>query len=118
MTGSITPLIMLAVFLLGTLWLGMRYKKGSRSIMEYTIGNRMFTTAALTATIVATTYGGGGLIRTVEMIYAQGLWYIVLIIGMTITDSLSWIMVTNRIGMFMEGYITSTSHISMADTLG
>ena len=58
MTDSVIPLIMLAIFLAGTLWLGMRYKKGSRSITEYTIGNKMFSTAALTATIVATTYGG------------------------------------------------------------
>ena len=59
MTDSITPLIMLAIFLAGTLWLGMKYKKSGHNIMEYTIGNKMFTTAALVATVVATGYGGG-----------------------------------------------------------
>ena len=91
MTGSTTPLIMLAIFLVGTLWLGMGYKnkKGNNGIVEYTIGNKTFTTAALVATILATGYGGGGLIRTVEMIYARGLWYILFMaIGMMIADSL------------------------------
>ena len=73
MTNSITPLIMLALFLAGTLWLGMRHKKDSHNIIEYTIGNRMFTSSALIATVVATGYGGGGLIRVVEMIHAKGL---------------------------------------------
>ena len=114
---SITPLIMLALFLAGTLWLGLRYKKGSRNIMEYTIGNKTFSTAALIATVVATSYGGGALIRTVT-IYTNGLRYIILLIGSVITCNLSRIIVSSRIGTLMEECIPSKGHISMASTIG
>ena len=59
MTDSITTLVMLAIFLAGTLWLWMRYKKDNRNTTEYTIGNKMFSTSALIATVLATNYGWG-----------------------------------------------------------
>ena len=109
---------MLAIFLIGTLWLGMRYKKDGRSIMEYTIGDKTFTTAALIATVVATSYGGGELMRIVNMVYDKGMWYIMFTIGGTAIACLSCIVVASRIGIFMSDHIPSKNHISMADTIG
>lgn len=118
MTDSVTPLIMLAIFLAATLWMGLWHKKGSRTITEFTIGNKMFTTAALIATIVATTYGGGGLVRTVEMTYDKGLWYIMLVIGGATVYTLLCTVVASRIGAFMEDHISSNNHLPMADSMG
>lgn len=109
---------MLAFFLAGTLWLGLRYKKDSRNITEYTVGNKTFSTAALIATVVATSYGGGVLIRTVETIYTNGLQYIILLIGSVMICNLSRIIVSRRIGTLMEKYIPSKGHISIASTIG
>ena len=60
----------------------------------------------------------GGLIRTVEMVYADGLWCIILTLGQVIVRDLARIIVSNRIGIFMEDHISSKNHISVADTLG
>ena len=118
MTGSITPLIMLVVFLIGTLLIGLKSQKDNHGIAEYTIGDRTFTTSALIATVFATTYGAGWFIRTVEMTYADGLWYIMFTIGLSIVSALTRIMVSYRIGIFMGEHVPSKSYISMADTIG
>ena len=62
--------------------------------------------------------GGGGLIRTVEMIYDKGLWYIMLAIGGATVYTLLCTVVASRIGAFMEDHISSNNHLSMADTMG
>ena len=109
---------MLAIFLAGTLWLGMKYKKGSHSIIEYTIGDKTFSTAALTATIIATTYGGEGLTHAVETIYVKGLWYIAATVGSVVVYNLACIATASRVGTFIEIHIPPKNHISMADTMG
>ena len=118
MTDTTISLTMLAIFLAGTLWLGMVHKKDNPGIREYTIGNKTFTTAALIATVLATNYGGGGIIRSVEMIYTYGLWFVMLMIGRTTIAYLSRIVVSHRVGVFMEHHVDANSHISMADTIG
>ena len=118
MIDSTIPLIMLALFLVGTLLLGLKYKKGHNGIIGYTIGNKKLTTATLIATVLATACGSGGIMRTVEMIYADGLWYIMFIIGGTIVYYLVCIIVTSRIGLFIENHIPLKNHISIADTMG
>lgn len=41
-------------------------------------GNKDFTTATLVVTLLATDFGGGGLLRTVEEVHATGLYYIII----------------------------------------
>lgn len=118
MTDSIIPIIMLAIFLAGTLWLGMKYKKGSIASQNIPIGDKTFSTAALTATIITTTYGSGGLTRAVGTIYVKGLWYIAATVGSVIVYNLACIAIASRVGTFIESHIPPKNHISMADTMG
>ena len=47
-----------AGFLALNLCVGLYYGKGVKNIKDYALGNQKFTTASLTATIVATWVGG------------------------------------------------------------
>lgn len=109
---------MLAIFLTSTLLLGLKYKKDDNDIIKYTVGNKMFSTASLIATIVATSYDGAGILRMVETVYIKGLWYIMVSLGSYIPLSILYIVVASRIGVFIENYIPEKNHISIADTLG
>jgi Na+/proline symporter len=64
--------VMVVVFLLVTLFLGMRASRGIKDIREYALANRIFGTGALTMTMAAT-YLGGNIIGTQKNILKYGL---------------------------------------------
>ena len=72
------PLLMVIVFLLFTLAVGLYYTGKITTLREYAVGNKQFATPTLVATVLATLYGGGGLIRTVEYVHSLGLYWIVI----------------------------------------
>ncbi|WP_432466139.1 sodium:solute symporter family transporter [Candidatus Cardinium hertigii] len=101
---------MVISFLLLTLIVGMYYSRKITSLREYAIGNKNFATATLVATLLATLYGGGALMRTVQQIYNQGIYYIIILIS----DSISiwvWTLLIPRMGPFMY-------HLSTAESIG
>ena len=69
-------IIVIVAFLLGNLILGMFSGRGIKSLKEYAIGNRDFSTAAIAATIIATWVSGSFFVINVSETYKQGLWHV------------------------------------------
>ena len=69
------PLIMVIGFLGLMFIVELCYGGKITTIKEYAIGYKNFTTATLVAIVLASTYGGGGLIRNVQEVYHQGLFW-------------------------------------------
>ncbi|WP_419241351.1 sodium:solute symporter family transporter [Cardinium endosymbiont of Nabis limbatus] len=103
-------LFVVVSFLLLTLVVGIYFSRKKTTFQEYATGNKQFSTATLVATVLATNYGGSGLLRVVESIYDAGLWWIVYMILASFTY---WIIsrLAIRMGPFMH-------HLSMAETIG
>ena len=104
------PLVMVIVFLLFTLGVGLYYSGKITTLREYAIGHKQFATPTLVATVLATLYGGGGLIRTVEYVHSLGLYWIVI----ALFDNICvWLIspLSLRMAPFMQ-------HLSIAETMG
>ncbi|AWN82074.1 High-affinity proline transporter PutP [Candidatus Cardinium hertigii] len=101
---------MVMAFLLLTLVVGLYYSRKVKTFREYAIGNKNFATATLVATMLATAFGGGGLLRNVEQIYEQGLFWILQLSSASIGF---WILspLMLRMGPFMQ-------HLSLAESIG
>ncbi|MGI2257194.1 sodium:solute symporter family transporter [Candidatus Cardinium hertigii] len=103
------PLYIVAAFLGLTFLMGIYFSRKKTTFKEYAIGNKQFATATLVATVLATIFGGGGLMRNVTCTHELGLPWIVLTLdcfGLWIIAKLAL-----RMGPFMQ-------HLSMADTIG
>ncbi|TDG94598.1 sodium:solute symporter family protein [Cardinium endosymbiont of Culicoides punctatus] len=105
------PLLMTGAFLLFTLAAGLYFSKKTTSLKEYAVGNKNFATATLVATVLATAFGGGGLIRNVEQVHQQGLYWIFFALFATAISI--WILspLASRMSSFMR-------NLSMAETIG
>ncbi|WP_342265041.1 sodium:solute symporter family transporter [Cardinium endosymbiont of Philonthus spinipes] len=103
-------LITVAAFLLLTLVVGIVFSRKQTTFREYAVGNKQFSTATLVATVLATAFSGGGLIRNVQEVHNIGLWWITL---MLLAPFSCWLVgsLALRMGRFMQ-------HLSMADTMG
>lgn len=74
----------IVVFLLLTIFVGMGHSKKIKTLEDYALGGRDFSTTALVATIVATWASGSGFMITMNMTYNEGFAYL-------IPDIWSWI---------------------------
>lgn len=63
-------------FLLLNLSVGLYYGQGVKTIKEYALGGRNFSTATLTATIIATWIGGDNFSLYLSETYTEGLYFI------------------------------------------
>ncbi|MHA7877306.1 MAG: sodium:solute symporter family protein [Bacteroidota bacterium] len=99
---TIDILIFTAFFLLNVI-VGFRYRGKSRSFKEYAIGDKQFSTATLTATIVATWMSGSLLFIGLEKTYSSGLSYVIpAIVGGTVGLLLTGRVIGPRMGKFMQ----------------
>jgi Na+/proline symporter/signal transduction histidine kinase len=64
-------------FLCVNLSVGLFYSRGTSSAREYAIGNRDFTTGAITTTVIATCIGAGFFSASISESYRQGLYFII-----------------------------------------
>ncbi|WP_342265202.1 sodium:solute symporter family transporter [Cardinium endosymbiont of Philonthus spinipes] len=99
-----------SAFLALTLMVGIYFSRKKTTFREYAVGSKQFSTATLVATVLATAFGGGGLVRNVECVHELGLWWIILrfldCFGVWVVSKL-----VLRMGPFMQ-------HFSMAGTIG
>ncbi|WP_243018306.1 MULTISPECIES: sodium:solute symporter family protein [Candidatus Cardinium] len=105
------PVSIVSAFLVLTLIVGIYFSRIKTTFRVYAVGHKNLATATLVATLLATAYGGGGLIRNVECVHSLGLTWIVATIlptcfGMWMIGKLAL-----RMGPFME-------HLSIAETIG
>ena len=104
------PLVVVIVFLTFTLIIGLYYSGKTTNLKEYAVGHKNFSTAALVGTVLATTFGGGGLIRNVEQVHFKGLFWIMLLFW-DLFDMVLLIPLSLRMTAFME-------NLSIAETIG
>ena len=98
-------------FLVVTLIVGLVTSRNIKTIKEYAIGNRNFSTGTLAATITATWIGGGFFSLTISKTYSDGLNYIVLGICEVIAFLVLAILVAPRIKQFF-------GTLSVAESMG
>ena len=104
------PIVIVGTFLLLTLVVGIYFSREKTTFREYAVGNKNFHTTTLIATVLATTYSGGVIIRNVECYYEYGLYWIMLAM---LSYFGYWIFsrFVLRMGPFMH-------HFSAAETIG
>jgi Na+/proline symporter len=104
-------IIIFIVFLLFNLIIGIKHRGKKQSFKEYAIGNKNFSTATITATIVATWASGSMFFNGIEQTYSNGLYYLIPII---VGSTFSWLVTGYIIGPRMGSFLT---HVSMADAM-
>ncbi|WP_123662627.1 sodium:solute symporter family transporter [Candidatus Cardinium hertigii] len=105
------PLLMVVAFLLLTLAVGLYYSRKTTTLREYTVGNKQFATATLVATVLATNYGAGGLVRSVQQVHHLGLYYIIY----SLLANLDYWIIIRPLALRMTPFM---QNLSMAETIG
>ena len=104
-------LTIVGVFLVINLALGIWVGRGIKTIKEYAIGNRNFSTATLSATIIATWISGSYFTVCLSQAYSDGVWFIPAAIG----NIFSTLMVGYIFAPRMKEFLGS---LSVAETMG
>lgn len=105
------PLLMVVAFLLLTIVLAGYSTKNVTTYQTYAIGNKNFSTATLVATLLATAFGGGMLMRNMEQTYHQGLSWITL--SLLLSFFKHWF--ASRLAIRMRPFM---HNLSIAETIG
>ncbi|MGC0371857.1 MAG: hypothetical protein DGJ47_000558, partial [Rickettsiaceae bacterium] len=103
--------LIIAVFLLSNLCIGLYHGRDVNTIKEYALGGRNFSTATLTATLVATWIGGSSLSIKVAETYNRGLYYI----STGIFELISFLIVAYVLAPRMREFLGS---LSIAEAMG
>ena len=104
-------IILIGIFLVGNLCAGFSSERSVKTIKDYALGGKKFTTSTLVATIIATCYGGGSLMLGLENTYHDGLYFgLVLIFGSFFALIIGQIYAP-RMGEFI-------GNISVAESMG
>ncbi|KJV50953.1 putative membrane protein [Orientia tsutsugamushi str. Gilliam] len=74
-------IILVGLFLIANLAIGLWYGKEVKSVRDYAISGRNFSTAALTATLIATWIGGSTFSFNLSQIYTLGILAFLPVIG-------------------------------------
>jgi Na+/proline symporter len=98
------------VFLAINLVVGLMYGKRTANLREYAVGDKTFSTATLTATIVATGASGSSLFLNIENTYSSGLYYIIARLGLPLGILLT-AQLAKRMGEFLN-------NVSVAEAMG
>ncbi len=101
---NIDPLIV-SSFLIINLLVGIFYGRGITTLKCFAIGDRNFSTATITGTIIATWIGAGFFASSVSETYYNGLWHIIARVGDFLTLAIVGMVIAPRIGEFF-GKIT------------
>ena len=104
-------LLLIAIFLVITLCLGIYRCSYVKTLREYAVGNKNFSTVSLVATVLATTFSGAALLYDLEGAHERGIhWVLLCFLLTTFSFKLLSVLVV-RMGPFM-------SNISVAETIG
>lgn len=76
-----TDNIIFALFLLANIVIGLRADGKVKTLREYAIGAKNFSTGTLTSTIVSTCVGGGFMFYGLQNVYSDGLLFIIPVLG-------------------------------------
>ena len=101
----------LLVFLVVTLVVGLSYGRQTKTIQDYALGGKNFSTLTLTATLLATWFGGGSLYYTLANTYSQGLYFLISLLGTPLCFLLGGKVLAVRMGSFLD-------NVSVAEAMG
>lgn len=99
------------IFLLINLIIGLLVGRRVKTIRDFSIGNKDFTTATVTSTIVATWIGGGFMFYNLQNIYTDGLKFIIVALAGPLCLLLIGQVLAVRMGEFLN-------NISIAEAMG
>lgn len=98
-------------FLLLNLIVGLHYGRNVNNITDYALGNRNFSTATLTATVIATWIGGSSFGMNLYGTYNQGMYFVI----PGLADAVSFLIV----GYFMAPRLSQfLGKLSIAEAMG
>lgn len=103
--------IMVVAFLVTTLIVGMVHGRGVRTIEDYALGGRNFSTATLSSTLIATWIGGGFFAISVSQTYQDGLFYVAAWIGEVLAFLVTSYLFAQRLQKFFGA-------VSLAEVMG
>lgn len=103
-------LFILGVFLVATLIVGLSYGRQVKTIQDYALGGKNFSTYTLVATVVATYASGSAFFVNIENTYISGLYFIIPLFVIPLHFWISSYMVMGM-GEFMQ-------HVSVAEAMG
>jgi Na+/proline symporter len=92
---------LVACFFLYLLWESVKKSNTSMGINYYAIGNKSFSTRALTSTIVATWVSGSGLVLDLSEFHEQGITYFIASIGMCLNLAIVGYYIAPRVESFL-----------------
>lgn len=108
---SLVDIIIFALFLIITLAVGLNYGRQVKTIRGYALGGKNFSTATLTATILATYFGGGSFYYTLANTYSQGISFFISFLGAPLCLLITGQIIAPRMGSFLE-------NVSVAEAMG
>jgi len=88
-------------FFVTNLIFGLFAGRGIKNIKEYAIGSRNFSTATISATIIATWIGSGFFYSAISETYKEGLWHLIARFGDVLTLLIVGYIIAPRIGEFL-----------------
>jgi len=94
-------IIIFIAFLVINLFVGLAYGREVKTISDYSLGGRNFSTAALVSTIVATFVTGSAFFVTLSKTYSDGLPYVIASSCMSLGFFLTAFFIIPRMGEFM-----------------
>ena len=98
-------------FLLINFSIGLACSRNVHTIREYAIGNRNFSTATISATLIATAVAGSTFAFNISGSYTEGLYFIIPALGDGISYLIIAFILAPKLGMFFN-------RISVADAMG
>jgi Na+/proline symporter len=104
-------LYLFVLFLALNLIIGLRAGLKVESIQDFAIGGKVFSTGAVTSTIIATWTGGGFLFYALQNIYSNGLAFIIPMMGSTLCLLFMGQVLAVRMGEFLN-------NLSVAEAMG
>jgi Na+/proline symporter len=102
MLKNYLDIILFSLFLGINLVLGLLAGRHVKSLRDYSIGNKSFSTPTITSTIVATWISGVFLFYSLEHIYKYGLQFLIVTMGGTISLLLTGQVLAVRMGEFLN----------------
>eukprot|EP01132_Coremiostelium_polycephalum_P000766 gene766-949_t len=93
---------LLVFFLAANLLLGLFLSHRAKTLREYAIGTKTFSTAAITSTIIATWISGSFMFYALQNIYTKGLQFIMVAMGSCLALLIIGQVLAKRMGEFLN----------------
>ncbi|MHB9147445.1 MAG: sodium:solute symporter family protein, partial [Candidatus Amoebophilus sp.] len=104
-------IILLGLFLSINLILGLVAGRRVKNIRDFSVGNKDFSTATITSTIVATWIGGGFMFYGLQNVYTNGFLFIIPMLGGTLCLLFTGKVLAARMGEFLN-------NLTVAEAMG